>query len=157
MFSYYLFSDSQFAILSLFGLMYLPFFFLYAEWSGKFWLKWQLPLQKAMIDMYSVLAEHLQNIPTIKAFNGYKVASQSLVAQVLSPSIRARVCAYAVLQINRFARLNIYTTFVSKLAEVLLSLITEANSTAMRQCKLMPLVASFHLHFTHCFQLHRKF
>jgi ABC-type multidrug transport system fused ATPase/permease subunit len=82
MFSYYLFSNDQFAILSLFGLMYLPFFFWYAEWSGKFWLKWQLPLQKAMIEMYSVLAEHLQNIPTIKAFNGYKVASQSLVAQV---------------------------------------------------------------------------
>jgi ABC-type multidrug transport system fused ATPase/permease subunit len=90
MFSYYLFSASQFAILSLFGLLYLPFFFLYAEWSGKFWLKWQLPLQKSMIEIYSVLAEHLQNIPTIKAFNGYKVASQSLVAQVPSTFIRAR-------------------------------------------------------------------
>jgi hypothetical protein len=51
------------------------------EWVGKFWLKWQLPLQKAMMDMYSVLAENLQNVPTIKAFNGYKVASQSFVAQ----------------------------------------------------------------------------
>ncbi len=88
------------------------------------------------------------NIPTIKELYCNYVCSQSLVALVPpfpplppllvsellcpSPYIRAFVF-YAVLQINRFARLNIYTTFVVKLAEVALSLITEANSTAMRQ------------------------
>jgi ABC-type multidrug transport system fused ATPase/permease subunit len=81
-FGFYLFENSQFAFLSLFGFIYLPVYFLYVEWSGNFWLKWQLPRQKANMDMYSVLAEQLQNIPTIKAFNGYKVASQSFVAQV---------------------------------------------------------------------------
>jgi ABC-type multidrug transport system fused ATPase/permease subunit len=81
-FGYYLFSVEEFRILSLFYLMYLPIYFLYVEWSGRFWLKWQLPSQKAMIDMYSVLAENLMNVPMIKAFNGYKAASQSFVAQV---------------------------------------------------------------------------
>jgi hypothetical protein len=132
MFSYYLFSNDQFAILSLFGLLYLPFFFWYAEWSGKFWLKWQLPVQKAMIEMYSVLAEHLQNIPTIKAFNGYKVASQSLVAQVPTTFKHTCACDHYLPQINRSARLNLYTTFITKMAEVLLSLVTDANSTFMR-------------------------
>lgn len=82
-FGFYLFSNAQFAFLSLFSFIYLPVYFVYVEWSGNFWLKWQLPRQKASMDMYSVLAEQLQNIPTIKAFNGYKVASQSFVAQVL--------------------------------------------------------------------------
>jgi hypothetical protein len=50
--------------------------------SGEFALKWQLPMQKASIDEYQVLAEILENVPTIKAFNGAKVASQSFVAQV---------------------------------------------------------------------------
>ena len=39
-------------------------------------------MQKASIDEYQVLAEVLENVPTIKAFNGAKVASQSFVAQV---------------------------------------------------------------------------
>jgi hypothetical protein len=57
-------------------------YFIYTKLIGAFELKWQLPSQKAMIDEYSALAEVLLNVPTIKAFNGYKAASQSFVAQV---------------------------------------------------------------------------
>ena len=80
--AFYLFSEPLFLILVPFDMLYLPLYFVYVEWANKFALKWQLPQQRTMIELYSVLAENLQNIPTIKAFNGYKAASQSFVAQV---------------------------------------------------------------------------
>ncbi len=83
--AFYLFSEPLFLLLVPFDMLYLPLYFVYVEWSNKFALKWQLPQQKTMIELYSVLAENLQNIPTIKAFNGYKAASQSFVAQVQEP------------------------------------------------------------------------
>jgi hypothetical protein len=57
-FGFYLFENTQFAFLSLFGFIYLPVYFVYVEWSGNFWLKWQLPRQKASMDMYSVRFSH---------------------------------------------------------------------------------------------------
>ena len=79
---YYLFSQPNTRYLSIIALSYLPLYFVYTKLIGAFELKWQLPSQKAMIDEYSALAEVLLNVPTIKAFNGYKAASQSFVAQV---------------------------------------------------------------------------
>ncbi len=144
-FGYYLFKEEQFAILAGFSFLYLPIYFYYVEWSGAFWLKWQLPMQKAMMDMYSVLAEQLQNVPTIKAFNGYKVASQSFVAQarmfllvlvlvlILEFGTNDSIVYFIFSQINRSARLNIYTSIVNKFAETALSLVMEANNVGLRQ------------------------
>jgi hypothetical protein len=147
-FGYYLFKEEQYAILAGFSFLYLPIYFYYVEWSGAFWLKWQLPMQKAMMDMYSVLAEQLQNVPTIKAFNGYKAASQSFVAQVrlfffflfffvfgvlILELERMTELFFLFLQINRSARLNIYTSIVNKFAETALSLVMEANNVGLRQ------------------------
>ena len=81
-YGFYLFSQANTRFLSIIALSYLPLYFLYTKLMGNFELKWQLPSQKAMIDEYSALAEVLLNVPTIKAFNGYKSASQSFVAQV---------------------------------------------------------------------------
>ena len=80
--AYFLFSQTGVTALALVGFSYLPIYFIYTKMSGEFALKWQLPMQKASIDEYQVLAEILENVPTIKAFNGAKVASQSFVAQV---------------------------------------------------------------------------
>jgi hypothetical protein len=81
-FGFYLFGDENTQLLSVVALSYLPAYFIYVRWSSKFTLYWQLPSQKALIDQYTVLIEILTNIPTIKAFNGYKAASLSFLAQV---------------------------------------------------------------------------
>ncbi len=94
--AFYLFSEPLFLLLVPFDMLYLPLYFVYVEWSNKFALKWQLPQQKTMIELYSVLAENLQNIPTIKAFNGYKAASQSFVAQVHDLSTQLFVFIFRV-------------------------------------------------------------
>jgi ABC-type multidrug transport system fused ATPase/permease subunit len=80
--AYFLFSQTGVTALALVGFSYLPIYFIYSKLIGEVALKWQLPMQKASIDEYQVLAEVLENVPTIKAFNGAKVASQSFVAQV---------------------------------------------------------------------------
>jgi hypothetical protein len=82
-FAFYLFQPDNTRFLALVSLSYLPVYFCYVRWAGLFALKWQLPMQKAMIDQYTSLVEVLINIPTIKAFNGYKAASLSFLAQVL--------------------------------------------------------------------------
>jgi hypothetical protein len=81
-FAFFLFSVENTRLLALVSLSYLPAYFFYVRWLGIFSLKWQLPAQKAMIEQYTVLVEILLNIPTIKAFNGYKAASLSFLAQV---------------------------------------------------------------------------
>jgi hypothetical protein len=90
-FAFYLFQPENTRFLALVTLSYLPAYFYYVRWAGLFSLKWQLPMQKAMIDQYTVLVEILINIPTIKAFNGYKAASLSFLAQVLQARCHAVV------------------------------------------------------------------
>ncbi len=137
--AFYLFSEPLFLILVPFDMLYLPLYFIYVEWANRFALKWQLPQQKTIIELYTVLAEQLQNIPTIKAFNGYKVASQSFVAQVRArcivfDSVKILldfICFHVLLQINRQIRLSLYLDYIRKIADTLLELAVGANNIAM--------------------------
>jgi hypothetical protein len=88
-------------------------------------------MQKAMIDQYTVLVEILVNIPTIKAFNGYKAASLSFLAQVLPLHLRVCCVSDVSSKINRSARLQIYFSIISQAAQAMLSTVMDACQTGM--------------------------
>ena len=120
-FAFFLFSSENTRLLALVSLSYLPAYFIYVRWLGMFSLKWQLPAQKAMIDQYTVLVEILLNIPTIKAFNGYKAASLSFLAQV--SEAWHRVCENAfncccISDQSRCPHRNLYENYKSSCSSV---------------------------------------
>jgi hypothetical protein len=120
--SNYLFGPENTRLLALISLSYLPVYFYYVRWQGIFSLKWQLPAQKALIDTYTVLVEILLNIPTIKAFNGYKAASLSFLAQVSESHRFFDACHTFSFQINRQARIALFVAFVNQMGRAAMDL-----------------------------------
>ena len=127
----YLFGPENTRVLAVISLSYLPFYFYYVRWQGSFSLKWQLPAQKALIDTYTVLVEVLINIPTIKAFNGYKAASLSFLAQVSEPHRFFDACHTLSLQINRQAKIALFMAFVNQIGRAMMDLTMQVSELIM--------------------------
>ena len=104
--SVFMFNQSY--VLAVIYCSYLPLVVAYQVWITRFSRRWQLVLLKEQAQQSSIVMETLNNVRTIRAFNGYKAASLRFTAQV-----------------NRLFQINMYIQSISTVGSTLLSCISQ--------------------------------